>query len=352
MEKIKGRGAQHNTPSRFIREERGYFHHEAIDEYIPWNEKTQFFKENPKTVLNRNSSPDIPFTYSINPYQGCEHGCAYCYARNVHEYWGYSAGLDFEQKIIYKPNAPSILRQHFDNINYVPESISLSGNTDCYQPAERKFEITRKLLEVFLEYRHPVGIITKNSLVLRDIDLLEQMARLNLVHVILSVTTLDESLKQVMEPRTASITNRLKTIRKLNDLGIPTGVMVAPVIPGLNSDEIPSVIRECAVHGARVAGYTLLRLNGSVSAVFKKWLENYFPDRFDKVWHQVEACHGGAVNDSRFGKRMTGEGPIAESIRKLFKISVNRYLRENRFPEYDFSLFRRPGSVCQLAFDF
>ncbi len=349
---IKGRGAQLNTPNRFAKTERTIVHPEGIDEYVSPNDKTEFFLEHPQSVLNKNSSPDIPFTYSINPYQGCEHGCSYCYARNVHQYWGYSAGIDFEQKIIVKPDAPAILRKQFSNKNYSPDAVSLSGNTDCYQPAERKFRITRRLLEVFLECRHPVGIITKNSLVLRDLDILKELASMNLVHVVISITTLDEKLRLVMEPRTASAVNRLKVIEELSANGIPAGVMMAPVIPGLNSDEIPAVIRAASEKGALMAGYTMLRLNGSVKDIFHDWLYKSFPDAADKVWRHVSESHGGRVSDSRFGTRMRGEGKIAEAIRQLYKMSVQRFMNDRKFPAYDYSLFRRPLSSGQLTLEF
>jgi DNA repair photolyase len=352
MDYLKGRGAQINTRNRFEKTERVLQHFEAIDELPDLGGKTQFFEEHPKSVLNRNDSPDLPFTYSLNPYQGCEHGCTYCYARNVHQYWGYSAGIDFEQKIIVKPDAARVLRKHFESRSYVPESISLSGNTDCYQPAERKFKITRSLLEVFLECRHPVGIITKNGLILRDLDILGEMAKMNLVHVMISITTLDESLRLLMEPRTSTAQNRLRVVRALTDAGVPTGVMTAPIIPGLNSDEIPALVEQATAHGALAAGYTILRLNGSVKDIFHDWLYKNFPDAADKVWNQVSECHGGQVNDSRSGTRMRGEGKIAESIRQLFHLSVKKHLAGRKFPDYDYSGFRKPSSNGQLLLDF
>ena len=352
MELIKGRGAQLNTKNRFEKTERVLEHFEGIDELPEMAHKTQIFKEYPKAMLNRNDSPDLGFVYSLNPYQGCEHGCVYCYARNVHQYWGFSAGLDFEQKIIVKPDAAKVLRKQFQNKNYVPEITMLSGNTDCYQPLERKFKITRSLLEVFYEFRHPVGIITKNSLILRDIDLLSEMAKLKLVHVMVSITTLDEKLRQLMEPRTATSLNRLQVVKHLNEAGVPAGVMTAPIIPGLNSDEIPELIKAAAEHGAMSAGYTIVRLNGSVKDIFKDWLYKSFPDGADKIWHHVQACHGGQVNDTRFGTRMKGEGKIAESIRQLFKLSVKRHLDGRKFPESDYNGFRKVDDSGQMKLDF
>ncbi len=352
MEYIKGRGAQLNTKNRFEKTERVLEHFEGIDELPEPGHKTQILLEYPKKLLNRNDSPDLSFVYSLNPYQGCEHGCVYCYARNVHQYWGYSAGLDFEQKIIAKPNAAEVLRKHYLNKNYIPESTTMSGNTDCYQPVERKLKITRSLLEVFYEFRHPVGIITKNNLILRDMDILSEMAKLNLVHVMISITSLKEDLRLAMEPRTATAANRLKVVKTLNDAGIPTGVMTAPIIPGLNSDEIPDLVKAAADHGAMALGYTIVRLNGSVKEIFHDWLYKAFPDAADKIWNHVEACHGGQANDSRFGTRMKGEGKIAESINQLFKLSVKRFMEGRKFPDFDYSLFRRPGETSQLMLDF
>lgn len=351
MEYIKGRGAQINTKNRFVDQHYVLEHFEGIDELPDMGIKTEILLEHPKSVLNKIDSPDLPFSFSINPYQGCEHGCIYCYARNAHQYWGYSAGLDFEQKIIAKPNAANILRKHFENKNYTADSVSLSGNTDCYQPTERKLKITRSLLEVFLEYQHPVGIITKNSLILRDIDLLSELAKNGLVHVMISITSMREELRLMMEPRTATTKNRLKVIEILNAKGIPTGVMTAPIIPGLNSDEIPELIKSAADAGALVAGYTMVRLNGAVQDLFHDWLFKTMPDAADKIWNHICETHGGKVNDNRFGTRMRGEGKIAESINQLFKLSVKKYLSGRKMPDFNYGIFRRPGSQVQLKLD-
>ena len=322
---------------------------EGLDEPFLSNEKTEYLVEYPKTIVNKIDSPDLSLMYSLNPYQGCEHGCVYCYARNVHQYWGLSAGLDFERKIIVKPDAPKLLEEFLLHPKWKPLPISLSGNTDCYQPAERKFKITRSLLEVFLKCKNPVSIITKNSLILRDLDILQELAKLRLVHVMISITGLNEQLRSLMEPRTSSYENRLKTIEELNKAGIACGVMNAPIIPGLNSDEIPAVIKAAAQHGAVNAGFTIVRLNGAVSEIFHDWLYKNMPDRADKVWHQIQACHGGQVSDSKFGRRMKGEGPEAEAIRKLFKLSVKKYLQNPAPYELDNSLFQRPEKNGQLA---
>jgi DNA repair photolyase len=348
MEYIKGRGAQINTKNRFESREFVLEHFEGIDELPDVDIKTEVFIEHPKAMLNRNNSPDLSFVYSLNPYQGCEHGCIYCYARNSHQYWGYSAGLDFEQKIIVKPNAPAILRAELSRKNYKPEKTMMSGNTDCYQPLERKMKITRGLLEVFYDFRHPVGLITKNSLILRDIDILSEMAKLNLVSVMVSITSLREDVRLMLEPRTAIARNRMRVIEELTLAGVPAGIMTAPIIPGLNSDEIPDLIKTAANHGANGAGYTMVRLNGSVKDLFKDWLFKTMPDAADKIWHHIMETHGGQVNDSRFGTRMQGEGKIAESIRQLFELSVKRYMSGRSFPNKDYSLFRVPGKPQQL----
>lgn len=326
-EYFHGRGSQLNTANPFLKHRYVAEHIEAIDEPMLSNSKTEFFEEYPKKIINKVDSPDIVLAYSMNPYQGCEHGCVYCYARNVHQYWGYSAGLDFERKIIVKPEAPELLDKQLSSMRWQVKPIMLSGNTDCYQPAEKKYKLTRRMLEVLLKHRHPVGIITKNALIFRDLDVLQELAKYQLVHVMLSITSLDETLRTVMEPRTVTYKNRLRVIEELTKAGIPTGVMNAPIIPGLNSMDIPSVVKAAAEHGAVDAGFTIVRLNGAVHDIFRDWLFKNFPDRGDKVWHQIMECHGGHVNDSRYGVRMRGEGKTAESIKHLFKMSVKKYLK-------------------------
>lgn len=344
-EYIKGRGSQINTPNRFLKQERVLEHFEGIDELPDPDPGTEVFVDHPKQIVNKVENTDLPFLYSLNPYQGCEHGCAYCYARNAHTFWGMSAGLDFERKIIVKPNAPKLLEEFINKKNYQPATMSMSGNTDCYQPLERQYKITRGLLEVFLKYRHPVGIITKNALILRDIDLLAELASMQLVHVFISITTLDEELRRTMEPRTSSSENRLKTIRTLTDHGIPVGVMTAPIIPGLNSDEIPDLLKAAADHGAITAGYTMVRLNGDVKDIFSDWLQKNRPDAAKKVWNHIRHAHGGSVSDSRPGIRMRGEGNIAQSVNQLFKLFRNKYYGENKMPDYDFTKFQRGGQM-------
>ena len=337
---FSGRGAQVNTHNRFNKQSYVNEFPELIDEDMLKEEQTQYIEVFPKTIVNEVKSPDIPGMYSMNPYQGCEHGCLYCYARTTHEYWGYSAGLDFERKILVKKNAPELLEKAFQKKNWEPSPIMLSGNTDCYQPIERKLEITRGILEVCLKYKHPVSLITKNALIVRDLDILSELAKLNLAHVMVTITSLNEELRQKLEPRTVTYKNRLKTIKLLSDAGVPAGVMTAPIIPGLTSHEIPDLIKAAAENGATTAGYTIVRLNGEIANVFKDWLHKNFPDRAEKVWHQVQGCHGGQVNDSRFGTRTRGEGKIAESIRNLFKMSVKRYIKKDKF-DFDVSAFSK-----------
>ena len=344
-EYIKGRGAQIKTDNRFLKNSYAQFHAEGIDEPLMLNATTQVFEEHSKSIVNKVSSPDLSMMYSLNPYQGCEHGCIYCYARNSHEYWGFSAGLDFESKIIVKKNAPALLEKFLMHPNWQATPISLSGNTDCYQPIERKYGITRELVKLFLKYRHPVGIITKNGLIFRDLDLLKELAAEKLVHVYISVTTLDESLRSKMEPRTASAQKRLKTIELLSHAGIPVGIMNAPVIPGLNHHETPEILKAAADHGALNAGYTVVRLNGAISKIFEDWLKKNFPDRYNKVWNQIAAMHGGSLNDSQFGRRMSGEGEYAEIIKQLFRKSKAKYFTGRAMPVYDLTKFRKQGNL-------
>jgi DNA repair photolyase len=343
---LKGRGAQINTKNPFLSRELVQEQIEGLDEPLR-KEKvvSQFFYDHAKKIVNTIDSPDLSYSYSINAYQGCEHGCAYCYARNSHTYWGFSAGLDFETKIMVKKNAPQLLEKHFQKKSWKPEPIMLSGNTDCYQPVEQKMELTRKLLKVFLKYGNPVGIVTKNDLILRDLDVLEELATKNLVRVVVSITTLDEKLRRVMEPRTATSTNRLKVIEKLSAKNVPVGVLVAPIIPGLNNHEIPRIVQATGSAGALMAGYTVVRLNGDIALLFRNWLEKNFPDRVQKVWSQIEQLHGGKVNDSMWGRRMKGEGVLADSIRQIFKASLKKHMPCRRFPEYDLSHFSSSGSL-------
>ncbi len=330
---IKGQGAQRNVTNRFDR-----YTYEPEDEDYE-SVKTSFTEVFPKTIVNQVKSEDLPMEYSMNPYQGCEHGCSYCFARPTHEYWGYSAGIDFERKIMVKKNAPELLEKFFQKRGYKPEPILLSGNTDCYQPAERQFEITRKLLQVCLDYRHPVNILTKNALVLRDIDLLKPMAEQNLVSVSLSIPTINEDLRRTIEPRTSSARNKLKAIEVLSENKIPVNVMVAPIIPGLNSDEPLSILKAISEAGAQSFGYTLVRLNDTVEPVFVNWIENAFPDRAQKVLNLIRSMRGGKLGEKRYFNRQKGEGNIAEMIHNTFKIGRKKFFDGKEFPRLSIENF-------------
>lgn len=341
---IKGRGAQVLTANPFNSQNYVQEHVEGLDEDWISDKLTKEFFESPKSILNKVDSPDVGMMYSINPYQGCEHGCVYCYARNSHQYWGFSAGLDFETKIVIKRNAAELLRKVFDKDKWQPQVISFSGNTDCYQPLERKYKITRSLIEVCMEYGNPIGILTKNSLVYRDADLLQEMAKKNLVRVMFTITSLREDLRLKLEPRTATYKARLKTIEKLTLMGIPCGIMAGPVIPGLNNYDTPQVIKAAAAHGALFAGYTVLRLNSSIKDIFEDWLEKNYPDSRQKIISQIKQLHGGKVNDSEWGRRMKGDGKLAESIHQLIAQAKKKYLKDCIIPEYNYSAFKRPDN--------
>lgn len=340
---LKGRGAQKNVHNRFSENK-----HETLDEYLNFcalegeeadNNKTNYLEVFPKTFVNKVDSPDVGMGYSANPYQGCEHGCVYCYARNSHEYWGYDAGLDFERKILYKKNAAELLEKKITSKNWQGDTIVFSGNTDCYQPLERKLEITRRCLGVMLKWKHPTGIITKNSLILRDLDILKEMAKLNIITVNISITSLSEDTRRLLEPRTASIKQRLKVVETLSGNGIPVRVMMAPIIPSLNSHEILPLVKTVADLGAKDVGYTIVRLNGRVAEIFKDWAYKTIPDRADRILNQIAECHGGSLNDSNWGRRIKGEGTIAEQIKSTMFIAKNKFLSCRGMPVLDTSHF-------------
>lgn len=341
---LKGRGAQIKPANRFLKAEFVTEHVEGLDEALA-HPLTQVFYETPRKIVNKVDSPDLRMDYSMNPYQGCEHGCIYCYARNTHEYYGFSAGLDFETRIVAKTNAAAVLEKQLLDSSWKVSPIMLSGNTDCYQPLERRLELTRNMLKVLARFRHPVGVITKNSLITRDIDILKDLANDKLVNVMISITTLDEGLRRLMEPRTASTAKRMQTIEQLATAGIPVGLMNAPVIPGLNHHEIPEIMRVAAGHGALTAGMTVVRLNGAVAKIFEDWLHKNFPDRFNKVWNQIASLHGGQVGDSQFGRRMAGEGHIADIIHQLHRHARAKYFDGRKMPALDLTRFRRGGNL-------
>jgi len=321
-------------------------HEEGIDlEPDQYQSKTQYLEIFPKTIVNKIISPDVNMDYSLNPYQGCEHGCSYCYARNTHQYWGYSAGLDFEQKILVKKNTAQLLEKSINSNSWEVKPISISGNTDCYQPIERELALTRSALEVLLRHKHPVGIITKNALVLRDKDILKEMAVQNLVRVVFSINTLNEDLRKKMEPRTSTVIKRLRTLDELSRLGIPCGVMMAPIIPGLNSHEILNLAKVTANAGSLSLGYTIVRLNENLSEIFSRWINDVYPDRANKVLNQIKSAHGGKLNDSRFGKRMKGEGKFADMVKQTVEIARSRYYRNRELPPLRTDLFVKAGQL-------
>ncbi len=343
---LKSRGAGLNTQNRF---EQFYVDYKdaSLEEYFGDIEdtksiKTEFFNDTSKSILAKNDSPDLGFDYSINPYRGCEHGCIYCYARPSHEYLGFSAGLDFETKIMVKRDAAELLEEAFRKKSWVPQSIMFSGNTDCYQPVERTLNITRSCLEVFLKFRNPVAVITKNALILKDIDILKQLAELNLVSVVISVTTLKRELSRKLEPRTSVPQKRLEIIQKLALAGIPTGVNVAPIIPGLTDEEIPAILEAAASNGAKFAGRTILRLPYSVKDLFLEWLERNYPEKASKILNRIRDVRGGELSSAEFGKRMKGEGKYAEHIHQLFKACCKKYGLNKEKIKLRTDLFRVP----------
>jgi DNA repair photolyase len=342
---VKGRGAGLNPTNRFetISVER--------DPEIPGPERiaTELLRDTSRSLITRNDSPDVGFEVSINPYRGCEHGCVYCYARPFHEYLGFSAGLDFESRILVKEDAPEILRKELASPKWKPQTLAMSGVTDAYQPAERKLEITRRCLEVLAEFRNPVAIITKNELVTRDLDHLTALNEHGAVAVYLSITTLDGDLARRMEPRASHPRDRLKAVERLAAAGIPVGVMVAPVVPAITDHEMPKILEAAASAGATSAGYVVLRLPGAVTGLFEDWLERYFPDRKEKVLNRLRDLRGGKLYDPRFGSRMRGEGLFADQIRVTFETFKRRYGLDKPRPELSTAAFRRPGQGVQLG---
>ena len=347
----RGRGALDNPSSRFearhcVEVDDGWGTIEAERPDI----STVIQAEVSRSILSTNSSPDLPFSQSINPYKGCEHGCVYCFARPTHAYLGLSPGLDFETRIFSKPEAATLLRQELSKKKYQPKVIVLGANTDAYQPAERSLGISRKLLTVLLEFRHPVSIITKSAGIIRDLDILTELAELNLVTVYLSITTLDPQLAARMEPRAAAPARRLSTLAKLHEAGIPVGVLASPMIPALNDRELESILTASRAHGASRAGYILLRLPREVADLFSSWLRHHYPGRADKVLSLLRDAHGGELYRSEFGTRMKGSGPYAEALAQRFTIATRRLGLDSRRPGLDESIFKVPGrATAQLS---
>ncbi len=351
--KVSGRSSGFNPQNRF--EEISFVPSDEDDRFFPGEDRfqrkieTKFFTDASKTVLAKNDSPDIPFTYSLNPYRGCEHGCIYCYARPSHEYLGFSAGLDFESKIMVKEDAPRLLRETFMKKSWEPQVVALAGNTDCYQPVERRLGLTRKCLEVFLEFRNPAGMVTKNFLITRDIDLLSELAKLDLVSVFISVTSLNQDLTRRMEPRTSSPAKKLEAIEMLSRNGIPVGVLVAPVIPGLTDEEIPSILRETSLRGARWASMQMLRLPFAVNDLFVDWIRREYPDRENRIVSRLRQVRGGKLSSYEFGERMAGTGETAGAIRQLFRASRKKYNMNEELLELSTDRFRRsPGKQMEM----
>jgi DNA repair photolyase len=348
---ICGRGASWSPANRFEKLHIDLNDVDVVDGDFEAEERprraTQYFRDGTKSVITRNSSPDVGFETSLNPYRGCEHGCIYCYARPTHEYLGLSAGLDFESKIMVKTDAPELLRAELESAYWQPQTLVMSGVTDPYQPIERKLRITRGCLEVLAKYRNPVAIITKNRLVTRDIDILSELAAFNAVAVNISVTSLDSNLQRVLEPRTSSPQARLDAVCQLRKAGIPAGVMVAPIIPGLTDHEVPKILDASVEAGAQFAAYTIVRLPWAVAPLFEHWLEEHFPDRKEKVLGRIRHLRGNRLNNSEWHTRMTGQGIFAEQISSMFAVSCRRNRMCAR-PKLSSASFRRRTTQLNL----
>ena len=349
---LHGRGASWNPANRFdgysyVQDE----HCEGLGEDEPGPAPgSEYIDDQSQSILSRNDSPDVGFDYGLNPYRGCEHGCIYCFARPTHEYLGFSAGLDFETRILVKRQAPALLRAAFASPKWVPQPVALSGNTDCYQPIERKLQITRGCLEVFAEFLNPVIIITKNRLVTRDIDLLQRLAEHRAAAVCVSVTTLDLGLNRKLEPRTSSPNQRLEAIRQLTAAGVPTRVLFAPVIPAINDHEMPAVLDAAKQAGATMAGFVMLRLPHAVAPLFEHWLEQHFPERKEKVLQRLRSMRGGKLYQAEFGSRMRGSGPFAEQVAALFRIACKQVGLNEERAELSAGAFRRVGVDQMMLF--
>jgi DNA repair photolyase len=350
---VRGRGTAENPANRFERlayeidaEAPGSLTDEGASDGqadAPPLRPTVHLRDPSRRIIARNDSPDVPFDASINPYRGCEHGCVYCYARPTHEYLGFSAGLDFETRILVKEQAPELLRRELSSRRWKPQVLGLSGVTDPYQPVERHLLITRRCLEVLVEFRNPVGIITKSALVARDLDLLEQLAEHDAVSVGISITTLDPELHRAMEPRASAPRERLRAIERLARSGVPVHVMVAPIIPGLTDHEIPSILEAAARAGAGRASYIVVRLPHAVAPLFESWLERHRPERAAKVLGRIRAVRDGRLNDPRYRSRMRGEGLFAEQIGQLFRVSARRHGLDEPARSLSTASFRRPA---------
>jgi DNA repair photolyase len=344
--RFTGRGTDLAPPNRFetVRHERDWEQLAADDELLCDERRlpTTFLPDNARTLIRDNDSPDVGFRFSINPYRGCEHGCAYCYARPGHETLGMNAGIDFETKVLVKHDAVKLLRKELNNPRWQCEPIMLSGVTDCYQPAERRFKLTRGILEVLLEAKQPICMITKNSLILRDLDIIRQLAAENLISVAISITTLDAELARTLEPRTATPAARLRAVRELSAAGVPVRAMLAPLVPGLTDSEVPAILEAAAEAGARAAGFVMLRLPFAVAPIFMAWLKEHRPLAAERIESLIRQMRGGKLYDSKWGARMVGHGPYAEGIEKTFDLFVKKLQLDQPLPELDASQFRPP----------
>lgn len=334
---IKGRGAGSNPSHRFENYKNDSDFFEVNEEELE-PIKTQYIPTYPKTIVNKVISSDIPLGYSLNPYQGCEHGCVYCFARPTHNYWGYSSGLDFEQKILVKKNVVALLTKKITSKQWRAQPIALSGNTDCYQPAEVKYRVTRSILETMYKYRHPVSIITKNKLVLRDLDILEDLNKHNLVSVAVSITTLDKKLHRILEPRTSTPNHRFQILKTLSEKNIPAMVMMGPIIPGLTDHEILNICKKSAENGAYGIGYNIIRLNDDLDVLFDEWLENHMPDRRSKIMNHIRSMRKGKLSATQSENRMRGTGKMSEIISDQFKLAKKKYFKEERVVKLNTSL--------------
>lgn len=342
---MKGRGSESNPQNRFEK-----IHRSPDEEAELSLPMTQFLQDHSRTIIAYNNSPDVGFEASVNPYRGCEHGCAYCYARPTHEYLGYSAGLDFETKIMVKEDAPLLLRKELQSPGWKPQVLAMSGVTDPYQPIEGRLQLTRKCLEVLLEFRNPVVMITKNRRITRDIDLLSELARFESAAVFLSITTLNHHLCSLLEPRTSPPEKKLEAVSALAKAGIPTGVLIAPVIPGMTDHEIPKILESAVAAGAQFAGMVPLRLPYAVAPLFEEWLERHFPDQKEKVLNRIRSMRGGKLNDPRFGSRMEGEGIFSDQIRNLFDLACRKFGVAGRSPALSTTHFRSPQPLQERLF--
>ena len=338
---VRGRGSASNPKNRF--ESIETVPEPPQDSDAISSPHTEFFPDRSRSIIAYNDSPDVGFDASINPYRGCEHGCVYCYARPTHEYLGFSSGLDFETKIMVKEDAPELLRKELSSRNWTPQLVALSGNTDCYQPVEKTKQLTRRCLEIFLEFRNPVVIITKNFLVTRDVDILAELARYDCVGVTVSLTTLDHKLSSLLEPRASRPARRLAAIKKLAEAGVPVGYLQAPMIPGLTDAEAPAIGAAAAKAGATFSGYVALRLPFAVKSLFEDWLEQNYPEKKNKVLGRVREIRGGKLNDPNFTSRMRGQGIYAEQMAKLFQLARKKSGITERWPKLTIEHFQRPG---------